>query len=77
MGETSEQVHTLCALPGGAVPLDVIEVCCYLDTAGDRKYIVRYTTAAPLSTLIGLLRVAEHQMLHEASQQWAAGEEDQ
>ncbi len=57
---------TLCGLPEGAVALDVIEVCGYLSKDGHRRYATRFSRDAPLSTLLGLLRLGEQQILRAA-----------
>ncbi len=57
---------TLCGLPEGAVALDVIEVCGFLSKSGRRRFAVRFSRDAPLSTLLGLLRLGEQKILRVA-----------
>lgn len=68
-------VKTLCVLPEGAVALDVVEVCGYLRADGARQLALRCTTDAPLSTVIGLLRLGEHEILRR-SDDWPATQEE-
>ncbi len=56
---------TLCQLPEGAIPLEVVEVCGYLTAEGRRKWTVRYRADVPVSTTLGLLALAKHQILSE------------
>lgn len=60
------EIKTLCDIPPDAVPLEVVEVVGYLDAAGNRCYSVRYMGDSPLSTTLGLLRIAEHRVVHDA-----------
>ncbi len=57
----------MCSLPDGAVALDVVEVCGYLAADGTRAFTVRCTTDAPLSTVVGLFRLGEHEILRQSS----------
>lgn len=57
---------TLCRLPQGAVPIEVIEVCGYIAPDGSRKFAVRACHDVPLSTALGLLRLAEHHLVEES-----------
>lgn len=70
---SEEGVRTLCKIPDGAVPLDVIEVCGYLSADGGRQYTARFSGDAPLSTLLGLLRLGEHLILRDSDGEEAGG----
>lgn len=57
------EVKTLCELPPDAVLLEVVECCGWIDAAGNRRWSVRYVGDGPVSTTLGLLRIAEHEVL--------------
>lgn len=60
-------IRTHCDLPEEAVPLVVVEVVEYLDIEGDRRFVVRIDGEVPLSTTVGLMRIAEHQIMAQAA----------
>ena len=64
---TSGEVRTLCDIPRGAVPLAVVEITEFLDEDGQRRFSVRGGGEVPLSTMIGLLRLAEHYIIADSA----------
>jgi hypothetical protein len=63
-------IRTLCEIPEDAVPLEVVEVCGWIDSKGERRWSVRFAGETPVSTTLGLLRLAEHHVIAESST-WA------
>lgn len=62
------EIRTLCDLPDDVVPLVAVEVVEYLDHLGERRFSVRLSGDVPLSTTVGLLRIAEQQIIAEAAE---------
>lgn len=58
----TDQIRTLCDLPDGAMPLEVIEVCAFLDADGKRSWTYR-RDGDSIPTAVGLMRMAEHTIL--------------
>jgi hypothetical protein len=52
-------VRTLCVLPTAAVPLHSIEVCKYLDDAGEEAFCVRSSGAFSRSEFLGTLEAGK------------------
>jgi len=50
-------------IPDNAVALSRIEVMQYMDEHGEMKYATTWTIDQPLSTLLGLLELAKHDLL--------------
>lgn len=65
----NQGVPTLCEVPADCIPIDVVEVCGYITPEGHRMFATRFTKDAPLSTVLGLMRLGEHQILRE-SENW-------
>lgn len=59
-------INTLCVLPEGAVPNEVLEVCSYFDKEGVRRFMIRHNGDMPLSSTLGLLRLVEYSLIEGA-----------
>lgn len=72
--KAESEVRTLVKLPEGAIPIDVIEVCGFISAEGKRQWLTRFSGDAPVSTLLGLLTMAEHDIVAE-SNKWRDDED--
>ncbi len=63
----TEEIRTLCDIGDDAIPFAVVEICEFLGPDGERRWCLRCAGDVPLSSSLGLLRMAEHQLLAESA----------
>jgi hypothetical protein len=61
-------------LEAGDVQIGAVEVVEYLDSEGERRYRIRVDGDMPLSNILGLLVLAQHDAI--AMSDWKPSEED-
>lgn len=55
-----KKIQTLCRLPKGAMPTEVVEICAFIDQAGTNRWVYRLMGDSPLSTTLGLIEMAKY-----------------
>lgn len=58
-------IRTYVDVPDGAIPTEVVEVCGYMNDEGDLRYGLRVAGDVPISSIVGLLAMASHDLLVE------------
>lgn len=67
MSDSLNRIIANIPMPPGAVPTEAVVVVGYLDSDGDPSYHVRTGGECPMSTILGLLEMGKHQLLHSAN----------
>jgi hypothetical protein len=58
-----EPIETRVQMPEGSMPVQVVEVCSYIDPDGNNMWGYRLRGETPLSTTLGLLEMLKFDLL--------------